>query len=317
MQDASFFRLVLQDLEIVLGNPNAELQPHLDYQIWSESYQALRYSPRATLDVNGHVKRLTGIHKHRQALYPKAALPIEPDPLGFTFGFDASGLLDIKAINPDIGAAVVLKAALALVNVSRTGYTHAIYNNFEAGRGRFPFLSSSMDNAELEGADVGGPTMQIVTNLIEVDGQETALAFVTRLNDDQRELSKRCHAPLARIIEVLNAENPGAGDIIVEMQHTQFMTWVPGILGDYEQLKVGTIVARSIAGLIVAAGIGGPKSTTYMINLRLDFANYPRGEVAALAKDLEKTVLWLTDKDNFDAPVEVVLREINRKTGLS
>jgi len=75
------------------------------------------------------VKRLSDLHLHKEALYPPAPIPrqaITESPDGLDYGFDAPGLLDLKISHPGIIAAVVLKAAMALVNVARTGYTHAL-----------------------------------------------------------------------------------------------------------------------------------------------------------------------------------------------
>lgn len=167
-----------------------------------------------------HVRRLSCLHLHKQALYPPAPLPrqaITESPDGLDYGFDAPGLSDLKTSHPGIIAAVVLKAALCLVNVSRTGYTHALLHNFEAARTRFPFIPESLEALHPEGyeaSDVNGPVMQGVCNLVEVPRSQTAIALLSRMQAEQTELTKHASAPLRRIIDTLNASGTGAGDMV-------------------------------------------------------------------------------------------------------
>ena len=220
VQDASSTRLFYEDLDHALSDNSKELRPHVDYKAWADSFVALRDSPAATASVVYHTNRLSDIHLHKQALYPPAPAPrqaITESPDGLDYGFDAPGLLDLKASHPGIIAAVVLKAALSLVNVSRTGYTHALFFNFEASRARFPFIPASLESLNPEGyeaSDVNGPVMQGVCNLVEVLRSQTAIALLKRMQAEQTELTKHAHAPLRRIIDTLNSKGTGAGDMV-------------------------------------------------------------------------------------------------------
>ena len=166
------------------------------------------------------MKRLSNLHLHKEALYPLAPIPrqaITESPDGLDYGFDAPGLLDLNAHHPGIIAAVVLKAAMALVDVGRTGYTHALFNNFEAARTRFPFIPRSLEalNPEAyEASDVNGPVMQGVCNLVEVPRYQTAIVLLKSMQAEQLELTKHAHAPLRRIINALNTNGTGAGDMV-------------------------------------------------------------------------------------------------------
>ncbi|KAF4466112.1 Acyl- synthetase family member 2 mitochondrial [Fusarium albosuccineum] len=318
VQDASSLRLFLDDLNRSLEAPTTSLIPHTDFKSWADSYLSLRYSPAATRSVKFHVRRLRDLHKHKAALYPPAPVPrqaITENPDGLDHGFEAPGLIQLKQENPKIAAAVVLKAAMALVNVHRTGYSHSIFCNFEAGRKTFPFVPETVQafNPDaFESSDVNGPVMQGVCNLIEVPRQETAMAFLDRLHKEQDQLTEHAHAPLTRIIQELNAEGDGKGDIIVEVHRTQFTTWVPGLLGEYDRIEVGKIAIRCAAGLVVVGALGGPNSTTYMLSMRWDVANYSRQETNAFVQDLQSAVLWLTTATNWDRPVIEFLQGIER-----
>lgn len=166
---------------------------------------------------------MSDLHLHKQALYPPAPIPrqaITESPDGLDYGFDAPGLLDLKTSHPGIIAAVVLKAAMALVNVARTRHTHALFHNFEAARTRFPFIPTSLEalNPEAyEASDVNGPVMQGVFNLVEVPRSQTAITLLKRMQAEQLELTKHAHAPLRRVIDTLNASGTGAGDMVCKI----------------------------------------------------------------------------------------------------
>ena len=319
VHDASSMRLVLEDLNASLREPDRPLRPHVPFEAFADVYHSLRNSPRATLDVNWHVKRLTNIHLHRKALYPPA--PVErqattANPDGWDYGFDAPQLLELKRRHPHITASVVLKAAIALVNTTRTGHSYALFGNFEAARSTLPFwptsvhhLASSTNNsaslADLDASDVAGPTMSAVINLIPVPRSASAIAFLTNLQTEQAELTRRSHAPWRRIIDGLNSQHPGerAGDLVPETLNTQFMTWIPGFLGDYERLRVAQIAIRAALGLVFVAGLGGPKATTYMVSMRWDAANYSQVETERFVRDVERAVVWLLDEENWEMPL--------------
>ena len=317
VHDASSMRLVLEDINTSLREPDQPLRPHIPFKTFADIYHSMRDSPRATLEVNWHVKRLADIHLHRKALYPPAIVSRQAttaNPDGWDYGFDAPQLLDLKRHYPHITASVVLKAAIALVKTTRTGHTHALFGNKEACRSTLPFWPTSLGHlasadgtslADLDASDVAGPTMNAVTNLIPVHRSESGLAFLARLQTEQVELTKRSHVPWRRVMDRLNALHPDerAGDMLPEVHQTFFMTWVPDFLGSYERLRVAQIAIRATLGMVFVAGLGGSKATTYMISLRWDAANYSQVETERFVRDVEKAIVWLLDEANWEAPV--------------
>lgn len=324
LHDASSMRLVLEDLNQSLRAPHQQLRPHVPFKTWADIYHSLRDSPRATMEVNWHVKRLSDLHLHRQALHPPARVPRQAttaNPDGIDYGFDAPNLLNLKKHHPHITASVVLKVAMTLVNITRTQHTHALFSNFEAARASLPFWPETLRHlptsdgttlADLDASDVAGPTMNAVTNLIQVHRSESALDFLTRLQTEQAELTKRAHAPWRRIMAKLDALHPSenAGAMISETHQTQFLTWVPGFLGDYEKIRVVQIAIRAALGLCFVAGLGGPQATTFMISLRWDVANYSQEETERFVGDVEKAVVWLLEEGNWGSSVAEFLDSI-------
>ena len=100
---------------------------------------------------------------------------------------------------------------------------------------------------------------------------------------------------------------------MVETHRTQFLTWIPGFLGEYEHLKVTQIAIRCVAGLVVVAGLGGPTATTYMLSMRWDVANYSRAKTQEFVEDVKDAVLWLTTKKNWNFSINVLLKDYERR----
>ena len=235
-------------------------------------------------------------------------------PDGIDYGFDAPALLNLKKHHSHITASVILKAAMAIVNVTRTGHTHALLSNYESCRSTFPFWPDTFRHipsangstmADLDAGDVAGPTYNGVTNLIEIDHSEPALAYLNRLQAEQLELTKYANAPWRRVISALNELHPGenAGEIIPETHSTYFLTWIPGVLGEYERIKIANLVIRCALGLVFVAGLGGPQATMFGVSLRWDVANYSAGETMEFMRDVEKAVLWLLEEENWNKPL--------------
>ncbi|KAK6857655.1 hypothetical protein PG995_006482 [Apiospora arundinis] len=311
LKDAQSLRLFLSDLEFALDHPKQQLTAHQDFRTWAESFQALRHSPIASLSVEYHVKRLQSLYEHRAALYPTSRVPrraIEESPDWLDYQFDAPGLTDLKHRLPGIDASVVLKTAMAVVNVARTGHTHALFNNFESGRSRFPFVPESLaavivPPSTLDAADVNGPVMEGVCNLLAVPRHESGLALLAHVQADQALLTRHCHAPLRRVLASLAAQGHGADAVMIDVHHTQFLSWVPGLLGDYARLRVSRIAIRCAAGLVIVAGVGGPRATTFVCSLRCDVANYSREETTQFIADVEIVIDRLTSAAYWDEDV--------------
>jgi len=273
------------------------------------------------LDVKWHAERLAGIHFHRKALYPPALTPRRAN-MGFSDGldysFDVPALVEFKHRHPHIAGSVIFKAAMALVNVARTKHTHALFANLEAARSSMPFWPDTFRHinstngttlADLDASDVSGPTMNGVINLIPVERCEKVLAFLNRVQSDQIELTKHAHAPWRHIIKALNDQHPGeyAGEMLPNTVRAQFLSWVPGLLGEYEKIRVERMSIRTAQGLVIVASLGGEKGTEYKVTLRWDVANYSAEEAKAFIKDLEATVRWLMEEYNWDWPVRICL----------
>ncbi|KAK6202200.1 putative secondary metabolism biosynthetic enzyme [Pestalotiopsis sp. IQ-011] len=302
-------QLFLEDLEEALTYPNRNLAQHASFKAWSDSYFYLRHSPAATNSVRFHAGCLSDLHTHQAGFYPPERLPRRANtsnPDGYDYAFDAADLTLLREEYPDVSAAMVLRAAQAIVNVHRTRHSHAAFFNFEAGRRQFPFVPSALQRSSpetFEVSDINGPVMQGACNLIEVRRGESAVDMPRRMRREQGGLTKHTHALLRRVIEELNEHGNGAGDAMVDVHRAQFTTWVPGLLGDCEKLQVSRVAIRCAAGLVVVAGMGGDNATTYLVSMRWDEANYPREETVKFLNDLELVVRRIIAPENREREI--------------
>jgi len=307
--DASYGQLFFEDLDRALAG--AELDDHVDYKVWADSYFALRTSSDARVAVAWHVRRLDGLHCHRKALFPPPTATggrhflNEGEGDGVEYSFRAPGVLDLRRRHRNITSPIILKSALALLNVHRTGHTHALFANLEAARTRFPFIPKALETLDGQGyeaSDVAGPTIQTVTNLVEIKPEESTVAFLERVQEDQNNLTKYASAPLHDIITNLGAH---AGPMVLDVLRAQIFNWVPGMgttgTTPFSNFECVSVVARPDIGLAINAGMGGENGDTIFLHLR--GIAFSKAELLRTARDLEKITCWMADEKHRDAPV--------------
>lgn len=309
--DAFMVQLLCDDLEKCLASPDQPLRPHVDFKLWSDSYYSLRTSPEAAAAVQWHALRLRSLPSLKPAIWPGMP-PREVNEGGAMVRrvFDAPGIQRLRA-DHGLMPATVLKTAQALLNVHRTGSSHAVFSNFEACRGGFPFLPRSMEAlGHFDAADVSGPTFTSVINVLEVlKPGEGALRLLARVQEEQEELTRHAAAPAQLIKDALGPE----GHLMEEVVRSQWFNWSPGVgasIGDpYENIEVlnhnPTESSARGMGLGVRAGVGGPDGITYVVIVRT--AILDENDAGRIAADLEKLTMWLVDAENGEKPVSEIL----------
>ena len=306
--DASSAQIFREDLDNALGG--ASLEEHVDFKSYADSYYNFRTSAEARAAAKWHVKRLEGLELHRKALknpfpIPKGTYEARIAASGRNLTqhvFQAPGLDDLRREHKQITLTVAVKTAFALVQVYRTGHTHALYQNFEASRTSFPFLPRSLESiGEFGAADVAGPTVQIVINLVEVDRAQTVLALLNHMQTEQASLTRYAAAPFRQIMEGLGP----AGRLLPDMVSHQAFNWLPTMGGmmrnPYENMEMVHMDAYPAAGIGILAGLGGPDSSTvFMQAMGQMFDECGFGEYMT---QMEKITRWLTDRNNWESPV--------------
>lgn len=321
--DATMMQLLQEDLDrafalAAASSTSAEivsqLPAHVDFKVWADSYHNLRTSSEARAATKWHVKLLKSIADHVRDgdLLPcKPRASRGPDPTRFSF--EVPDIHQLRKEHPHITPTILMKAAVALVDVERTGYTHAVMVNLEAARTHFPFLTKSMleqpsVGTNLEATDVSGPTFQMVFNVVEIDGNsgETVLEFLERMQEDQAGLTKHASAPLMEIMKELDKIRPGAGGVLPRLVQTPHFNWPPGLgqtgTNPYPNLKMENGVNRPTTGPTYHAGLGGEKNQTLFLNV---YGSGPddEDEAALLGKKTVAIAKWLVTRQNWNVPV--------------
>lgn len=331
--DASSTQIITDDLDRALaglgrsGEASASallsgLEPHVDYKVWADSYYNLRTSIEARAATKWHVKRLKMLAEHVKTgvLFPAA--PRSGEAAGsrrgeepVTVSIDVPGLEGLRKEFPQITPTVVVKAAVALANVFRTGHSHAAFGNLEAARTYFPFVPRAMlEQASggghgFEATDVAGPTYTMVFNLVEVNkgGRETVVQFLQRMQDEQTLLTKYASAPLGDMMKGLDDVSPGAGALLPRLMDTQHFNWRPGLgttgTDPYQHLRMLEMTVRPTTGLVWHAGLGGPRSQTLFMLVYSDGARVTRDDAASMGALAVAVTKWLTTRENWARPV--------------
>ena len=244
-------KLKAQDVQSARG--------HSPFKAYAEKYYLHRTGSTGKEVVAWHVTRLRGISGFKDALWPEQrapgwfkgadsgwknsdgtigdpALRIPLDKEGGCCGLDgltrtvkAPGLAALREQHR-IQPYVILKAAVALFNVHRTGLSTALFANLEAAR-YWPFTSdwtpSEQEKSLPNPLNVAGPMFEVVVNRIDLsDETEAVLSFLKRVQKDQLELSEHSHVPL---FELLTALTPEDAAMVREVMDRQIWNWPAGI----------------------------------------------------------------------------------------
>lgn len=255
-------------------------------------YYSFRRSPQARSAVNWHANYLSGIENHLdKALWPpvphRGPLDItgRDYPPGAQHSFKAPHLAALRKRCPGLSAPVILKSALALLNVWYTGHTHALYASCDDGRTKWPFVppfpktgDGATDSVFSDAQDVAGPTIQAIANLVEIRPAETVVDFLRRMQDEQDNMTKHAHAPWQDIERALGVER----GTIRRVYTTMKFNWVPGFgaqaqtsraVEPFENFRILAAVARWRIGVLCRAGLGGLHNDTVVIHLIGDALN--------------------------------------------
>lgn len=326
--DASMGQIIQEDIDralaaIASGASStqeilARLHPHVDYKPWADSYYNLRSGVEARAATKWHLRRLASLPQHIRAgaLFPSTLITpreeynaalVEGDDC-IPFMFDTPDIHALRREHPDITPQAVVKGAVALMNVYRTGYSHAVFTNHEASRNNFPFVPktlAALDPKLFEATDVSGPTYQNVINVVEVDrsgsGKETVLGFLRRVQAEQALLTKYSAAPMREIMAGLE----GGETLVPEVIGAQVYNWVPGLgtvgTNPHHHHEVLSAVVRPHLGLSLNCGLGGPLNQTVIVQVRGD--GFELEGLRRVGEDIEAITKWLVTRGNWEAPV--------------
>lgn len=232
------------DLDRLIMNLDVEIVSPTRFKLFADVVHSYDTSPPANSDVEFFVRRLRGISRFPDALWPPRRAP------GWMSGNDEGSehyLLRsalrrqqkitassfprvIKSLRcahmPEMKSkhrvqpSLIAKAAIALFNVQQTGSEYAIFNNLDHGR-EWPFILPWMKQALPPAMSIDGPTVEWTLNMLHIIPSETVGMFLERIEKDQRELSRHAHAPWSRVLEKLGEE----AEVVKDASQRQSFNW--------------------------------------------------------------------------------------------
>lgn len=323
-----------EDLDKALSSEKETVAQRVPFKLWAEHYFSGRTSLTAKLGVEYHVKRLTGISKSESALFPrqKAAewfkghhFGWKPDP---TVHKD-QGMIDARLkqqshigvegkasviYTPDLSnlkkthgldAAIVLKAALSLVNTGETGATEALFASYQAGRS-WPFVAPWMQERLPSAMDIAGPTLQVAIERINTSKPQSVIDFLKHLTSEQEELTKHVHAPLLAIRDALSTAD---AETMEQVRRRQIFNWLPRSSGldEYTNLNRVQLWSRTDVGILWnCTAIDGDK---VKIHVSWDDAQLNEDEIDKLLSKFGGMVEMLSAETNWEKDVNDLVRE--------
>lgn len=177
----------------------------------------------------------------------------------------------------DVPIFMVVKAALAALNVALTGAKEAVFGTINAAR-TWPFRSeytqaerSMYDSNPL---DITGCTTEYVLDRIRVDPDMPVLAFLRQVTEEEALNSSYAHAPFRRIVASLRDPISTKDDRSLEMREQdaaavlplirrQSFNWLPRAphASDQEDLQLQEMLSRMDNGLTVTGFLDNKKTS--------------------------------------------------------
>jgi hypothetical protein len=246
-----------RNLDLMLHDEEVKLSPMTPYKLFADLHCQLNSSRTAQEAVAFHVKRLRGISRLTQALWPPQQAPgwMISDDSGSTHVLERQlvrgqvwqgtwDTLGARFVTPRISRLVNLsqlplltkglaitppnftKAAIALLTAMQTNASHAIFTSWESCRS-WPFVPKWIEDRLPPAMSIDGPTLGWVLNMPEVNLDETVAGYLKRMDYEQRQISAHQHAPWSAVAKDLQEE----AQVAMDASFRQAFVWDVSLLG--------------------------------------------------------------------------------------
>ncbi|KAG4432029.1 hypothetical protein IFR05_012493 [Cadophora sp. M221] len=323
--------IFLEDLDKLLVAPGTVLKPHVPYKAWADSMYLLQDSALARQSVDWQAKRLHGISRTPEALFPKQIAPewfkgnsegwvdintgkpgpprkyLDADPVGVK-GISALGQLpDVQALKVKHGieGSQIVKAALAVVTTRYTKAGFALFGQSQAGRS-WPFLLDWQVERMPPAMDIDGPAVQGTLVRIPVDKDESVLEMMRKLQAEQKFLNKHAYAPMRQLVASMNESIPNEGDFYGDAFRRQIFNWLPvAPVWSLEKLKNMQVESRTDCGILWNCIM--MDRTTLKINPSWDDAQLRRVEIEEMIAEILRVSEAFATEENWGKPLSQVV----------
>ncbi|KAF7896716.1 uncharacterized protein EAF01_009119 [Botrytis porri] len=278
----------------------------------------------ALSDVNFHIRRLRGISRITEALWPPKRAPgwmvgnekrskdfitrnnkrrklnINSQPrLRLTKMQDHPGIERLR-MQHFIQAPVIVKTAISILNVIQTGEPHAIFKSFDAGR-NWPFLPEWIADRLPPAMSIDGPTLTRNMNMIQIKPKETCGELLTRISEDEKALSSHAHAPWFKILRKLGEDE---GPIVTEAAMRQVFNWdlslryLDSSVGDCSNLKPLGRMDWPDCGFFWNCGMASAERFCCVVSW--DDTQIDVNDINGYVSKLLEMIGWITNSKNWN-----------------
>lgn len=334
------------DLDKLLDSPSWIPPQPTPFKMFADLAALYATSPSSRESVNYHLERLRGISRLSTALFPRQRAPgwmiasegpshphlSERESIRRRLWTDwlrqkeefkfprHAGIICLPGIQTlkkkyNVHPKVVLKAAVALMNIAITGVDAAIFSAIENGRS-WPFISDWMHTMiplpPIMGVD--GPTLEWVLNIVRMPafssrtGKGLVKDWLVKLSHEQFDHEKYAHAPWSAILQGLGEEAQVAEDASVR----QTVVWdvtleLANLSGEHRRLVPIARYDWADSGLFWNACMLG-NSNMYLV-ATWDTAQMNNIEIHELFDRVADFLRRLCDEASWERSVHDILHE--------
>ncbi|KAK5115579.1 hypothetical protein LTR62_001238 [Meristemomyces frigidus] len=218
---------------------------------------------------------------------------------------------------------MLVKAAIALLNVSQTGGSEALFGTINAARS-WPFSSdySSLEKESYSAnpLDISGCTTEYVFDRVPVSKGKSVVGFMQQVTKDEEANSAFAHTPFFRIIDRLRdpldandtrtwAQRNHDAEAVLPIIRRQSFNWLPTAPVTTPNLKgltQGEMLTRMDNGLTITGFLGGDKKSV-VVSFSWDAEHLGYGEAVRAVERLGGLVGRLGEVANWGVTVGEVM----------
>ena len=320
--DATSLSMFLEDLQRLLINESAVIPPRTSYSLFANTYYSYRVSTQSRISLKHHISRLRGIGKLRDALWPTncSSQVLEGEGTshehdesspqkscdrilfegsmsqgvkGFTRRAKVTSMGKLQSEHK-VSHAVMIKAAVALLNIQQTGQSHALFANTQFCRS-WPFLEQQIADFLPDPMDIPGPTIEYVFNKIAVHQEELVLGLLQRMQSEQDGLTEHARTPILALREQMGDED---GNMLVEILRRQFFQYAP-LLQSEKDSTVQLVDWQGHGDIAIAWNCGMVDAETFQMLVTYNDAVFRPAEVENLLDRLMLIIQWIADPGSW------------------
>ena len=325
--DAFSMSAFIQDLDKILSGDAETLRHRTPFMYYADTYNLHKGGLAAVEDARYCASKLKGVKEHTNALWPVKKGPewLIGDDAGWThrsglpgelnerrafdrednrpegvaiYRKDTCLHLDELKSKHNVDASTILKAATSVFNARTTGQEHAVFCNLDNSRS-WPFLEKWIADQLPNPLDIAGPTMGCTINILPVSSEETVLAFLARIQEDQKEQSTHANAPFSEIMNQLGEQE---GQIIYDIARRQVFNWDPTLrtrmASTHKSLRL--LGRQGWLDLGVFWNFGLLDNKTLVGFILYDDAHLRHIEAAKALDSVFEIVHWMTEPANWE-----------------